>query len=227
MKDHIVSRKTMARLCAEPSPDDGLDPHSRSRIMPGDRHLHCRSQEGPDRKALQLCHQVAETLEEVLAECGDVVLQALRVLDVEPAPDASRLLVTVAVDATPEAVLDPCSVHDHLVRARPATSAARWQVPSHVSVRRCWFTVWRQTRTPSVIDGNSESWREVCFPRLSLVAVQPTITRPGWPSVLGSSIMIGRSRKAPMVAALVRRWSVVWLTVYMERPSASARGRRI
>ena len=117
MKDHIVSRKTMARLCAEPSPDDGLDPHSRSRIMPGDRHLHCRSQEGPDRKALQLCHQVAETLEEVLAECGDVVLQALRVLDVEPAPDASRLLVTVAVDATPKAVLDPCSVHDHLVRA--------------------------------------------------------------------------------------------------------------
>ncbi len=51
---------------------------------------------------MQLCHQVAETLEEVLAECGDVVLQDLRVLDVEPAPDASRLLVTVAVDAMPD-----------------------------------------------------------------------------------------------------------------------------
>src|SRR5271157_2059393 len=117
MKDHIISRRTMARLCAEPSPDDGLDPHSRARITPGARHSHGRSGEGPDRKALQLCHQVAETLEEVLAECGDAVLQALRVLDVEPAPDASRLLVTVAVDGLPREKLDLGRVHDHLTRA--------------------------------------------------------------------------------------------------------------
>ena len=78
-----------------------MDPHSRIADSPWRRHLHGQSPEGPDRKAFQLCHQVAETLEEVLAECGDGVLQALRVLDVEPAPDASRLLVTVAVDAPP------------------------------------------------------------------------------------------------------------------------------
>jgi ribosome-binding factor A len=70
-----------------------------------------------DRKAVQLCHQVAETLEEVLADCGDAVLQDLRVLDVEPAPDASRLLVTVAVDGWPRRDVDPSRVYNHLARA--------------------------------------------------------------------------------------------------------------
>ena len=145
MKDHIISQKTMARLCAEPSSDDGLDPHSRSRIMPGDRHLHGRPQEGPDRKALQLCHQVAETLEEVLAECGDIVLQALRVLDVEPAPDASRLLVTVAVDATRDDTLDPCNVHDHLVRA---SGHLRSEVAGAITRKRAPVLVYRLAANP-------------------------------------------------------------------------------
>jgi ribosome-binding factor A len=60
---------------------------------------------------------VAETLEEVLAECGDSVLQELRVLDVEPAPDASRLLVTVAVEGWSDHSFDAARVHDHLARA--------------------------------------------------------------------------------------------------------------
>ena len=145
MKNHLISRRTMARLCAEPSPDDGLGPHSRSRITPGARHLPGRSQEGPDRKALQLCHQVAETLEEVLAECGDVVLQALRVLDVEPAPDASRLLVTVAVDATPDDTLDPCNVHDHLVRA---SGHLRSEVAGAITRKRAPVLVYRLAADP-------------------------------------------------------------------------------
>lgn len=145
MKDHIISRKTMAGLCAEPSPDDGLDPHSRSRFMPGDRHWHGRSQAGLDRKALQLCHQVAETLEEVLAECGDAVLQALRVLDVEPAPDASRLLVTVAVDPMPEKSLDPDSVHDHLVRA---SGHLRSEVAGAITRKRAPVLVYRLAADP-------------------------------------------------------------------------------
>jgi ribosome-binding factor A len=145
MKDHIISRRTMARLCAEPSPDDGLDRHSRSRIMPAARHLPGRSGEGPDRKALQLCHQVAETLEEVLAECGDVVLQALRVLDVEPAPDASRLLVTVAVDEPPDDALDPCKVHDHLVRA---SGHLRSEVAGAITRKRAPVLVYRLAANP-------------------------------------------------------------------------------
>lgn len=145
MKNHIISRKTMTRLCAEPSPDDGLGPHSRLRLTPADRHPHGRSGEGPDRKALQLCHQVAETLEEVLAECGDGVLQALRVLDVEPAPDASRLLVTVAVDAPPDEALDPCRVHDHLVRA---SGHLRSEVAGAITRKRAPVLVYRLAANP-------------------------------------------------------------------------------
>ncbi|MEM1060838.1 MAG: ribosome-binding factor A [Planctomycetota bacterium] len=50
-----------------------------------------------DRKTLQLCAQVRRTLEGVLTgELDDDVLRMLFVDRVEPAPDASRLMVTVA-----------------------------------------------------------------------------------------------------------------------------------
>ena len=65
------------------------------------------------RKAMQLCHQVAVTLSEVLADCGDPVLQGLRVLNVEPAPDASRLSVALTCDD--DQALS--RVEDHLARA--------------------------------------------------------------------------------------------------------------
>lgn len=57
------------------------------------------------RKSHQLCAQVADTLRQVFGgECGDEVLQALTVLDVAPAPDASQLLVQVG-PITPETQL--------------------------------------------------------------------------------------------------------------------------
>lgn len=68
-----------------------------------------------DHKTLQLCHQVAVTLDEVLAECGDPLLQGLRVLNVQPAPDASRLAVTLAVDGEPVEAL--ATIEEHLARA--------------------------------------------------------------------------------------------------------------
>jgi len=145
MKEHIIPRKTLGRLCAEPNPDDGLDGHSRSWAMPGGKHAHGRSGEGLDRKLLQLCRQVAETLDEVLAECGDGVLQALRVLDVEPAPDASRLLVTVAADTTPDEALDPCRVHEHLVRA---SGHLRSEVAGAITRKRAPMLVYRLAANP-------------------------------------------------------------------------------
>jgi ribosome-binding factor A len=71
-----------------------------------------------DRKTMQLCHQVAVTLDEVLAECGDPLLQGLRVVDVEPSPDVSRLLVTLTIEDGP--VEGPGELHrveEHLSRA--------------------------------------------------------------------------------------------------------------
>jgi ribosome-binding factor A len=51
-----------------------------------------------DWKARRLCRQVSEALQGGLSgECADEVLQQLWVDSVDPAPDASRLAVTVSV----------------------------------------------------------------------------------------------------------------------------------
>ena len=48
-----------------------------------------------DHKTRQLCRQVVRTLSSALPGCGDELLRDLAVASVEPAPDASRLLVAV------------------------------------------------------------------------------------------------------------------------------------
>jgi ribosome-binding factor A len=82
-----VSRQDLLSACSGIGPDDGLDPRY-------DRPAEPRKV--PNRKALQLCGQVADTLALVLGECGDDVLRDLRVVSVKPAPTSVRLLVTVA-----------------------------------------------------------------------------------------------------------------------------------
>lgn len=102
--------------------DDGhgsqMFPASESRSRRGGRR-HAEAAAGlVDRKAWQLCRQVGHTLDEVLAECGDPVLQGLRVESVEPCPDAARLLVTVAfIDDRPAQMADAGLVVDRLQRA--------------------------------------------------------------------------------------------------------------
>ncbi|MGK3963227.1 ribosome-binding factor A [Sorangium sp. So ce118] len=49
------------------------------------------------RKERQLCRQVQEAVSDALAALQDDVLQGVWVMDVEPAPDASRLAVVVQV----------------------------------------------------------------------------------------------------------------------------------
>jgi ribosome-binding factor A len=77
----------MLSACSGIGPYDGLDPRY-------DRPNEPRKV--PNRKALQLCGQVADTLALIFGECGDDVLRDLRVVSVTPAPTSVRLLVTVA-----------------------------------------------------------------------------------------------------------------------------------
>ena len=132
----------MRRLCAELGEDDGLDPRlGPRRSGRGGRTRHSGGPAfGPgspvDRKAAQLCRQVAVTLDEVLAECRDDVLRDLHVVDVAPFPDASRLLVTVsAVDAgapgapAPEAVLEHLQHAGGHLRREVAAAVTRRHVP--------------------------------------------------------------------------------------------------
>jgi hypothetical protein len=99
MSKKRLSRRDLQTLCSELAPEDGQDP----RLDP-------RSSSGKvaNRKALQLCGQVAETLAVFLAGCGDDVLRDVVITSVVPAPNSSRLLVTVTVsaaEAQPEQVL--------------------------------------------------------------------------------------------------------------------------
>ena len=86
MSSNHPSRKDLESLCNGVGPEDGIDPRF-LRLLPDDRHV--------GRKQLQLCRQVARTLTEVLAGCGDEVLQELDVAEVTPAAGAGRVLVTL------------------------------------------------------------------------------------------------------------------------------------
>jgi len=87
------------------------------------------------RKAKQLCRQVADTLDLVLGDCRDDRLQALQVISVVPAPNSSRLLVTVSADL-PGAEFDRQEILELLdqqtgrLRGEVAASINRKRVPA-------------------------------------------------------------------------------------------------
>ncbi len=90
------------------------------------------------RKAKQLCRQVADTLDLVLSgDCRDQRLQSLQVISVVPAPNSSRLLVTVSVDLPSEEfdrqeILELLDRQTGRLRGEVAVSINRKRVPSLV-----------------------------------------------------------------------------------------------
>jgi ribosome-binding factor A len=106
------------------------------------------------RKTMQLCHQVAETLNYVLSgECDDEVLQALQVIEVRPAPDDTQLLVIVA-PVLPDETLDPIDVMGRLnsvsgwLRSEVARAITRKRAP------RLMFQILRATPILELPDSN-------------------------------------------------------------------------
>src|SRR5205807_2594335 len=86
------SHRQILSSCNEIGPDDGVDPRTFFRKP---------SRQGTNRKLLQLCGQIGRTLNSVLAwESGDDLLRDLLVESVEPAPDSTRVLVTVQVQTS-------------------------------------------------------------------------------------------------------------------------------
>ena len=89
------TREQMLAHCSEIHEDDGIDPREFFKAS--------RNHKKEDRKAKQLCRQIAETLDQVLTgEISDDLLRGLQVSGVMPAPDSSRLLVTLYSDCGPE-----------------------------------------------------------------------------------------------------------------------------
>jgi hypothetical protein len=105
MSSRKISRRELLSSCVEPGTGDGCDPRLDRREGTG---------KVSNRKALQLCAQVARTLASVFADCGDDVLRDLLIDSVTPMPNTSRLLVTVL----PTATIETSVLLDHLERAR-------------------------------------------------------------------------------------------------------------
>jgi hypothetical protein len=101
--------RSLRQLCAELSPEDGVDPK-----------LLARSGESTDRrKTWQLCSQVHDALRLILGEAADERLQALEVREVLPAPNDAQLLVLLVP-------LDPLTAEDALETERALQLAAGW-----------------------------------------------------------------------------------------------------
>ena len=120
------SRRQMQPFCAEIRDDDGIDP--REFFKAGNRR------KGNNRKDLQLCRQVADTLSLVLSgECDDEVLSAVNVVAVTPAPDASQLLVVVGLAVgeiwPAEIVLEHLQAAAGRLRAAIAAAITRKRAP--------------------------------------------------------------------------------------------------
>ena len=109
MKRGKWSRRAPDRAPAGLYPDDEVDPGT---------FFGNRSRERTDVRTLRLCGEVAKAISLVFTGgCGDAVLQDLEVCSVTPAPNASRVLVTVCA-SDPRAPFDPIAAMIHLQRAR-------------------------------------------------------------------------------------------------------------
>jgi ribosome-binding factor A len=82
-------------------PSEFFEPHQHARV---------------ERKVQQLCKEVERTLGYALPACDDATIRDFIIVSVEPAPDASRLLVTLAPSSALE--VDVGALIERLQRVR-------------------------------------------------------------------------------------------------------------
>jgi ribosome-binding factor A len=137
----MPSRKRLRSLCAEVHADDGSDPRVFFRKDGPKSKTH--------HKARQLCRQVAEVLDSLLAgHSSDDRLQDLAVIAVEPAPDSSRLLLTV----TPRPSNDPPDPAEILSSLDRASGWLRAEVASAITRKRAPLLAYRVVEIRSAGD---------------------------------------------------------------------------
>jgi len=85
-----------------------------------------------ERKERQLCRQVREAISEALAALDDEVLSEVWIAGVEPAPDASRLVVLVEAPETaaPEVIKERFGRVAGYLRSEVAQAISRKRVPT-------------------------------------------------------------------------------------------------
>jgi ribosome-binding factor A len=125
------AREQMLAHCGEIHEDDGVDPRTYFK-------LNSRRRKKENHKAKQICRQVEETLDQVLSgETRDDMLRNLRVATVVPAPDSSRLLITLYADVAAEefdreVVEQKLASHSGRLRCEVARAVTRRKTPALV-----------------------------------------------------------------------------------------------
>lgn len=94
-----AAASTLSRTDTDPDPDSALLSPSTQDLDDGVFFRRRETRHHPRYKDSQLCAQVAEAVSTALIDVDDVDLACLLVVSVVPAPDASRLLVTVCSPA--------------------------------------------------------------------------------------------------------------------------------
>jgi ribosome-binding factor A len=122
MKSKKRSREQILSCCSNIGPDDGVDPKTFFRKS---------GRKKTNRKALQMCGEIAQTISQVLAwESSDDLLRSLEVHSVVPAPDSTRVLVTVYV---PRAMKN---VNDAQVEARLVSCRGKLRTEAAAAIHR-------------------------------------------------------------------------------------------
>ena len=85
-----------------------------------------------DHKTAQLCRQAFQALSMALGDCADDVLRGLLVHDVDPAPNAARLLVRIGFSA----VSEPIGVAEVMTRLEQAGGFLRREVAAAITRKR-------------------------------------------------------------------------------------------
>jgi hypothetical protein len=120
-------RAQQRSLCAHLHPDDGPPARRREqRPDPGDI----------DRKTRQLCGQIRRALHGIIPDPIDPIFEGVRVEHVEPAPDATRVRVTLSLRPR-----SPAHVARLRARLHALRGAARTHVAGQINRKRAPFLI--------------------------------------------------------------------------------------
>ena len=132
----------MLQSCGEIRKDDGIDPREYFRHKP-DSNKH-------NRKALQLCQQVLQTLQLVLTDCDDSLVQSMDLVTVAPNPDSSCVRVHVACGET-------CSMSEAYEALQRQVSRLRFEISKSIHRKRVPNLVFTITLTNGDDNEHQES----------------------------------------------------------------------
>lgn len=125
MKSRRPNSRTLRTLCADLSPEDGVDPKLLAR----------GGADSPDRrKTWQLCSQVHDALRLIMGEAADERLHGLEVREVLPSPnDAQLLILLVPLDRLTaderEEITEALAAANGWLRSEVTTAITRKRAP--------------------------------------------------------------------------------------------------